>query len=72
MSIYQDITLISLVFLVRYDLDKNGSIEARELKAIMSALGDSKSDSEIKEAISEVDKDQNGRYESIALIIFLL
>ena len=46
-----------------FDKDGNGSIEAKELAAVLTALGQSPSDEDIAKMIAEVDADANGTLE---------
>ncbi|KAJ8653548.1 hypothetical protein O0I10_010787 [Lichtheimia ornata] len=43
-----------------FDKDNNGSIDARELGAVMESLDIHPTNSELKDMINEVDKDGNG------------
>ena len=46
-----------------FDLDRNGSIDAEELDAVISSLRQQATEEEIKTMINEVDIDQNGTIE---------
>ncbi len=46
-----------------FDTDGSGSIDVRELKAAMRALGFQVKKSEIRQIISDIDKDENGTVE---------
>ena len=51
-----------------FDKDKNGSIDAGELKAIMMALGMEVTDEDVRGMIQEADNDGDGQidYEEFA------
>ena len=46
-----------------FDTDGSGSIDVRELKAAMRALGFQVKKSEIRQIIADIDKDENGTVE---------
>ena len=46
-----------------FDKDGNGHIEAKELAAVLTALGQSPSEDDIAKMIAEVDADANGTLE---------
>ena len=46
-----------------FDKDGNGHIEAKELAAVLTALGQSPSEEDIKKMMKEVDADENGTLE---------
>lgn len=47
----------------RFDLDGNGSIDAKEFQTIMKSIGQTFTDEEVKKQIAEVDLDKSGTVE---------
>jgi calmodulin len=46
-----------------YDRDKNGLIDAEELRKLVDAMGDHISEEELKIGLSIIDKNKNGKIE---------
>ena len=46
-----------------FDADKNGSIDATEIKAVCESLGLEANASEVEELIKQADEDGNGKIE---------
>ena len=55
-----DVTEARKVF-DRYDANKSGSIDAKELGKVLSALGLSMSTAEVAQALKELDTDASGQ-----------
>ena len=54
-----------------FDRDGNGSITADELREVLTDLGQTPTDGEIKDMINEVDQDRNGTIEFSEFLLMM-